>query len=545
MFGGPNDRNARNPLKPGFLALLVMLTAAFVFAGCGAPAPTVESADSAPDTSTVAPVVTPNEVDTTSDTDTPNNELMTNEPTEPNETVQLVQPVEPVEPVEPVSFANDFSQSVQPILAEKCATCHGVGGPGSPHWVLGTAQDAVDTHLLISGVISSGYMPPWPATDLSVDFHQNRSLRDDQIQAILDWSIAGAPLDIGADAEIPAIAGLNRLADPDVVISPAEPYAGDGSRTDDLRCQIYDPQMPDGGLITGYEFVPDQTEVVHHAVGFPVPADQMEHLYALDGADGRPGWACADMSGLPPVLPLIVWAPGQDATAFPQGSAFELTPGASIVVQIHYHYEGSAPLDASALALKFASDQDVADAGGRLDRIVTGQGFAPVEIPCASWEQGPMCDRDASIEEARARLGDSGVITDFVNARCGHSHEDFARFTEGVAYSECTVPAMAFGSTGELVSVLGHMHEIGDWFRVTLNPGTPGESILLDIDDWAFDWQYNYDLAEPVKIGPRDRVKIECGWDRARSGADVEPAYIVWADGTHDEMCVAFLTFRQ
>ncbi|MEL6981222.1 MAG: monooxygenase, partial [Actinomycetota bacterium] len=65
-----------------------------------------------------------------------------------------------------------------------------------------------------------------------------------------------------------------------------------------------------------------------------------------------------------------------------------------------------------------------------------------------------------------------------------------------------------------------------------------------DIPDWDFDWQYNYQPADTIVIDADDVIRIECGWDRARRDPTLEPAYVLWADGTDDEMCFATLTTR-
>ena len=443
--------------------------------------------------------------------------------------------------VEPVVFADDFSNSIQPIIADKCASCHGEGGPGASHWQIQTAQDLVDTHFFIKAVVESNYMPPWPASDSSLAFKDNRDLSPDQVQAIIDWSDAGAPLDIDPATPVEPLELVAGIEDPSIVITPENPYAGDPSNVDDYRCQIYDPQLPDGGWITGYEFIPDQTAVVHHAIGYIVGPEVAERAAERDGEDGRPGWECYGSSGLGRDEIFLGWAPGQDASYFPDGSGLYLPPGSFIVVQIHYHYEGDAPADASALALNLHDDAGQ----GSLDQISIATLVAPAEIPCAEWESGPLCDRDAAVANAIERFGSEGVQTDRFNAICGYTPEDFAQFTQGTAESACSIPAGFVGANGQVVAVLGHMHEIGDWFRMTLNPGTPDEVVLLDIPDWDFDWQYNYVPEEDLIINSTDTVLVECGWDRERRDSSLEPAYIVWADGTNDEMCFATISVRR
>ena len=91
---------------------------------------------------------------------------------------------------------------------------------------------------------------------------------------------------------------------------------------------------------------------------------------------------------------------------------------------------------------------------------------------------------------------------------------------------------------GVITGVLGHMHTIGSTLRMTLDADTPAEQILLDIPDWSFDWQMNYALAKPLRVKAGQPLRLECSWDRAKA-AGREPKYIMFAEGTEDEMCFA------
>ena len=234
-----------------------------------------------------------------------------------------------------VSYDGSFSSTIQPILEEKCSSCHYDGGPGAFHWNLRSAQDVVDTHLLVESVITSNYMPPWPAAGgQSVAFKEDRGMRPDQVQAIVDWVADGAPIDVEASLPIEAPHGVSRLEDPDLIVGPNAPYAGDPANQDELRCLIYDLGLDDGGWLTGYEFRPDQTAVVHHAVGFVVGGYARDLAESFDGDDGRPGWSCpGGMTGLPGV-PFTLWAPGQQPTVLPEGTGRWVEPGAFMVMQM-------------------------------------------------------------------------------------------------------------------------------------------------------------------------------------------------------------------
>jgi hypothetical protein len=78
------------------------------------------------------------------------------------------------------------------------------------------------------------------------------------------------------------------------------------------------------------------------------------------------------------------------------------------------------------------------------------------------------------------------------------------------------------------------MHTRGLDIAVELNPGTPRARTLLHIPRWDFHWQDAYYLADPVEADAGDVVRVSC---RFRPGA----RYILWGEGTMDEMCLGLL----
>jgi hypothetical protein len=59
---------------------------------------------------------------------------------------------------------------------------------------------------------------------------------------------------------------------------------------------------------------------------------------------------------------------------------------------------------------------------------------------------------------------------------------------------------------------------------------------LLDIPTWNFDWQMNYGLAKPLHVNAGQKIRMDCSWDRSIE-PNRSPKYIVFAEGTEDEMC--------
>jgi hypothetical protein len=94
-------------------------------------------------------------------------------------------------------------------------------------------------------------------------------------------------------------------------------------------------------------------------------------------------------------------------------------------------------------------------------------------------------------------------------------------------------------------AVAGHMHLLGREIRIDVNPGTPRERTVLDIPVWDFDDQGSRPVG-PVRLEPGDKVRVTCRHDQ--SLRDVLPAfegeqerYVVWGEGTTDEMCLGLL----
>lgn len=431
-----------------------------------------------------------------------------------------------------------FSAEIEPIITETCATCHTGNGPGTQHLRLDTAGIVAKSSVGIEFVTRTGFMPPWPASDDSVEFLHDWSLSDEEVALLAEWHELGTPLDVDPDHRIEPTAPTARLDDPDIVVRSRGSYDGTLGQDDEYRCLVYDPELDEPGFMTGLDFLPEQEQVVHHAVGFRVRAQDRALVDEIDGAGGNGGgWTCFGFTPAPSADLVYAWAPGQAATRYPDGNGLEMGPGDFFVVQTHYHYDVEAPADQSTLALDWLpvdSAQDVVP-------VAISTFIGPAEIPCSSDESGPLCERDAAVALAKERYGASGFIPDAVLGMCGQTPADYAGFTDGVASSTCDMRA---GVSGEIISIFGHEHELGTSFRFTLHPDTPEEVVLLDIDEWDFDWQLNYLPVESIAIEPGDTIRMECSWDRSLRDPDLEPAYIVWADGTDDEMCFASMVTR-
>jgi hypothetical protein len=382
-------------------------------------------------------------------------------------------------------------------------------------------------------------MPPWPASDKSVPMLHSRALSAKDIQLLKDWADAGGPLDEPRSTKVkPPSTPEVAVPRSDVVLRASEPYQGSPSKPDDYRCFVLDPKFTETRYMTGYVFTPDQPKIVHHVLVYRQRASSRTKIDAKDAADPGSGFGCgAGMAGTGLGGQLVAgWVPGQRPQDFKPGDGFELQPGDFLVAQIHYHYGTENPPDRSSLSLQLAPP------GAKITPLQTYELSAPVEMPCPAGATGALCDRNAALAYAVQRFGPSGgMIPNALHLMCGTTPQGLAALSDGhTAHTTCDyrVPR-----AGKIIDVLGHMHNMGSSYRMTLNPGTPKEEVLLDIPVWNFNWQLNYQPAQEIQVEPGDVIRTECNWNRDLV-YDPNPRYILFAEGTGDEMCFSTYTLR-
>ena len=337
-------------------------------------------------------------------------------------------------------------------------------------------------------------------------------------------------------------------ADGIVTVGLVEPYtpSSEGTATDDYRCFLLDTGMPEDRFITGVRFVPDNAAVVHHAILYRVRPEQIPAAQQRDADAEGQGWSCFGGPDLPSVggdavrsldsAPwLAAWAPGGREARYPEGTGVFLEKGSSVILQVHYNLLAGQGPDTTSVKLRTVpGDSD-------LRPLETMLLPAPVELPCLPDEQGPLCDRDAAVEDTIERFGGESLRTiwglqlicdgDLVEPRAG-------------ATQSCThtveQPVTVYASAG-------HMHLLGREISIVANAGTPRETTLLDIESWDFDNQGARPLDQPFEMDAGDTLTVTCTHDAtlrsklpALQGTD--PRYITWGEGTTDEMCLGILT---
>ena len=99
------------------------------------------------------------------------------------------------------------------------------------------------------------------------------------------------------------------------------------------------------------------------------------------------------------------------------------------------------------------------------------------------------------------------------------------------------------------MGVAGHMHLLGRSIKIEVNPGTARAQTVLDIPIWDFDNQ-GAKPVKPVQLDTGDTVRVTCRhaqWlrDQLPVVRGQEERYVVWGEGTTDEMCLGILQVTQ
>jgi mono/diheme cytochrome c family protein len=430
--------------------------------------------------------------------------------------------------------APSFARDVAPILADKCAGCHQQGGIAP--FSLESATTARARAAAIAAAVEAGRMPPWPPGPDSPPLlgADERRLSEEELETIVGWARSGGRVDGGA-LQAPPPPPLE-AADGERLVELELPRAyspsGEG---DDYRCFLLDPRLERDTFVTSAAIRPGAPSVVHHVILFRVTPEQVGEAERLDEASERQGWPCfggtglgADVDTLSDAGWLAAWAPGGEPARYPDGTGARLAAGSRIVMQVHYNLLHGAAPDRTTAALTFAPAET------NLTPVATMLLPGPVELPCAPGERGPLCDRDAAVADLVRKRGPSAALVPAgLQVLCGGS--PFGAPPAGPV-STC---ARTFESAATIHGVAGHMHLLGRSIRLELNPGADDARVLLDIPRWDFHWQNAYALEEPVSVEAGDRVRVTCRHDASLREGD--PRYVVWGEGTTDEMCLGVL----
>jgi mono/diheme cytochrome c family protein len=403
--------------------------------------------------------------------------------------------------------APTWKQDVGPLVAGRCVNCHVAGGIAP--FPLTRYADAKPHALAMAAATQRRSMPPWNSGDGSLPLLHDPRLTDAQIQLLTDWANAGAPEGSGPDATPLEQVG-SAIGRVDLELAMPEPYTPQLS-PDEYRCFVIDWPKNADTFVTGFNALPGVSQQVHHLAVYAVPPAEAHYPKEWDAQEAGPGYTCwggpfGDHPSTFPVNLLTAWIPGTQGTSYPRPFGIKVEPGTTLVLQMHYNTENSAPVP-DLTRLQFKLDDTVEKVGAYQPFLDETWALGAMPIPAGQ---------------------------------------------ERVVHQYAADPRTFFGLLGSplntdngfnIEAVMFHMHQLGASGGLWLQKADGTKVQILDIPRWDFHWQQEYFLKDPVRFEPGDKLIVRCIFDntQGRWPAGQVPKDVNWGEGSEDEMCVANL----
>ena len=394
-----------------------------------------------------------------------------------------------------------FHRDVRPILETKCSGCHNPDGIG-PFDLL-TFQDANVHGLRSLSAIKQDTMPPWKPENDCNQYKGNYDITEAETDVIEAWLNQGKKEGQESDYVVPDPLERPSLSRVDLELPMPVPYTMKNI-ADDYRCFPIEWPEETTTYVSGFEAIPGNTKTVHHVIAFLAGPGQRAVYQGFDDAEEGPGYTCFGGPGGPSNTWIGSWVPGSLGTDLPSGTGIKIEPGSTVVLQVHYNQLSGSPSapDADLTALNFKLDSSVEKEGA----------IMPWANP--AWLSGfmPIAANDPNATHGFSFDPTQNVLTD---------NEPLLIHNAGL-----------------------HMHELGSAGKMSIERADGSVDCILEISDWDFRWQGDYQLLESMTLNPGDQLRIDCEWDnsaenqRVIDGQPLPPMNLNWGDGTQDEMCL-------
>jgi tetratricopeptide (TPR) repeat protein/mono/diheme cytochrome c family protein len=246
----------------------------------------------------------------------------------------------------------NFAHDIAPIVYQSCAPCHHAGGAGP--FPLIRYEDVKRHAAQIAAVTHRRYMPPWLPEPGHGDFADVRRLSDEQLRQIDDWVAAGTPE--GPAGETPAppeFPEVWQLGQPDLVLEAVSPIAVPASGPDIFWNFIFTPGLAAPRYVRAVEIRPGNRKVVHHC-NLLVDRSGSAQRAASGGATGFPGMDLTVVrSPYDPDGHFLFWKPGAAPRVEPDGFAWRMNPGDTLVLNTHLHPSGKPEEERPSIGIYF------------------------------------------------------------------------------------------------------------------------------------------------------------------------------------------------
>lgn len=377
-----------------------------------------------------------------------------------------------------------YARDIAPILQANCVKCHREGEVAP--FPLVSYADASKRARQIARVTQSRFMPPWkPEPDFG-HFVDERRLSDREVALISNWAEAGSPE--GNTADLPAAPQFTdgwQIGEPDLIVKMPEPFEVPADGRDVFRNFVIPSGALEDKLVAAVEFRPGNRRVVHHSIFY---LDTSGVARKKDAADPGPGYGSFGGPGFLPSGSIGGWAPGGTPQVLRDGMGRPLQKNSDVVVQIHYHPSGKPEVDQSSVGVHFVKEKSTKAAVAIM--VVDRRLYIPAG-------------------EAEHRMAGSYTLPHDVT----------------------------------FVAITPHMHLLGREMKATATLPDGKVQPLIWIKDWNFNWQDQYQFAQPLRLPKGTRLDVTARYDNSDKNPlnpNTPPKTVTWGEQTPDEMFICF-----
>lgn len=379
--------------------------------------------------------------------------------------------------------ATTYAGNIAAILNKHCVECHRPGEV-APFSLIGY-ENAKKWSPNIATVTHSKRMPPWKAVEGFGEFRDENRLSATEMEAIAAWVKSGAPRgDSAAEPVPPKFTSEWRLGHPDLILQPGKQFKIGPEGADVYRNFVIPTSYKETRWVTAMDVKPGNPKIVHHVIAFLDEHGRATEIAGKtsDGQEGYSSWGGG--VGFMPDGSFGGWAPGVRAKRTAGDVAFELKPGATIVMQVHYHKDGKPEEDLTKLGLYFSPKP-------------------PQRILRLAWLANPLFRLEPGKKDQKVEL-------------------------------RLPIPVDV-----TLYGAMPHMHMLGRSMKASLELPDGSIKPLIYIDDWDFNWQLTYAYKEPIRIPKGSKIRIEAIYDNSAANPrnpNSPPKPVTWGEQTTDEM---------
>jgi hypothetical protein len=426
-----------------------------------------------------------------------------------------------------------FTKDVAPIIFNNCTTCHRAGEVAPMTFL--SYDDVRPWAKVIKTKTQAREMPPWGADpEHSLKMRNDRSLTRQQIDTIAAWVDSGAPK--GNDADLPAMPkfaeGWTYGREPDYILEmPIEftiPAEGE------LGVQMFYSKVPfnEDRFAEVLEIRPGNRSVVHHAGVFVVDIPEGASIDAqgrLITPNGKPATdrgeglaGRADTTALPGANKLLSWVPGRGVDAHRADIGKRIPAGKYINWQVHYNPIGKAQTDRTRLGIWFNK--------------------VPVTHELLIRQAGdPLATTKGGLSLYRAEGKEVEYTADEGSTRRRSKTPNIPPYAENWKLTGITPVTEDI----TLYAMSPHMHLRGKSLRWVVVYPDGREQTILDVPKFDFNWQIQYELAEPLHIPAGSKILGIGAYDNSpKNRWNPSPNLeVFWSEQSWDEMYQPFTEY--